>query len=262
LKILPPQTRPPAKPTARRHRPRPAGRWTDYRSCLRWDFGFTCALCLLHEADLYGGQHGEGLGGTTVEHRVARSEDASRENEYENCLYACRFCNRSREARPLARDGARLLDPTRDTWSRHFEASGDRLEPADRDADAAYTHRAYELDDSRKTERRRSRRELVTDRLLLLTDLEEEVAELLRLSDLLRTRDLSSFGRALDRLRSIRADTRRALGDLARYAAAVPADAPGSCRCPAPGQRSLPEELDRQTIEIPDRLGARPPSSS
>jgi 5-methylcytosine-specific restriction endonuclease McrA len=252
LKILPPQTRPPAKPTTRRHRPPPAGRWTDYRPCLRWDFGFTCALCLLHESDLYGGP-GEGLGGTTVEHRVARSKDASRQNDYENCLYACRFCNRSRAALPLWDGGARLLDPTRDAWSQHFLAGDDRLSPVEGDAAAEYTHRAYELDDPRKVARRQARRELLSDRLFLASHLEAESAELLRLADLFRPKDLLRFGRTLELLRSLRADARRALGDLKRYAA-IPVDAPLRCRCPEPGTESLPEELERQTFEVPDDL--------
>lgn len=250
MKILPPQTLPPAKPTRRRHRPKPTSRWTDYRSCLRWDFGFTCALCLLHEADLYGGQPGEGLGGTTIEHRIARSADSARENDYLNCLYACRFCNRSRSAQPLIKSGARLLDPTRAAWARHFLASMDRLLAASGDADAAYTHRAYELDDPRKIARRRARRELLTDRLRLLVGLDSEIGELLRLADFLRRHDLQRFGQTLRQIRSIEADARRALEDVKRFAA-IPTDAPQLCRCRGAINDSIPEELDRQMIEIP-----------
>lgn len=251
MKILPPVTRPPDAPTPRRHRPEPAGDWTAYRACLRWDFGFTCALCLLHEADLYGGHPGEGLGGTTVEHRVPRSEDPARAYEYGNCLYACRLCNRARSARPELHQGARLLDPTEASWSLNFAAADDRLLPLGGNASAAYTHLVYDLDDPRKTERRRARRELLNDRLLLLRGLEVETASLLELADALRQTDRERFIRVLDRLRSIRVEARRALGDLKRYAA-VPTDAPSRCRCRAAGQRTLPVELDRQMIEIPE----------
>jgi hypothetical protein len=218
---------------------------------LRWDFGFTCALCLLHEADLYGGQPGEALGGTTVEHHVARSEDASREDEYTNCLYACRFCNRSRSAKPTRRPGVRLLDPAADAWSEHFAAREDRLKPVEGNPDAAYTHRAYELDDPRKVARRRARRELLTDRLCLLASLESDLAEVLGLAGSLLRRDLETFRAVVQEIRALRANGRRALADLRRYAA-VPTDAPLACRCPPPGDYSLPAELESQTLDVPD----------
>ena len=244
-------TRPAASPIPRRHRPRPAGRWGAYRSCLRWDFGFTCAFCLLHEADLYGGLSGEGLAGTTVEHLIARSADASLANEYENCVYACRWCNRSRSAHPPDHQGARLLDPTRDAWGEHFGAAGDTLVPQSGDTDAQATHRAYALDDPRKVERRRARRELVSDRLRLIAQQAAEFTELLRLADPLRRRDPGRFGRVIREIRRLRDDAGRALRDLRRYEM-VPRDAPRSCRCPSLFERSLPEYLDRQRVDIPD----------
>ncbi len=235
----------------RRHRPRPSSRWTSYRSCLRWDFGFTCVFCLLHEADLFGGQPGEGLGGTTIEHRITRSSDASHENEYENCLYACRFCNRSRSAKPLRRHDARLLDPTRDAWGKHFSVVEDRLRSADGDADAEYTHEAYALDDPRKVERRRARRELISDRQRLLTRLDNELAELLGLAGKARRHSLRLFGEILQEIRHLRGDAQRALRDLKRYAA-VPSDAPEACRCHSSRNHSIPEELGQQTFELPE----------
>lgn len=251
MKILPPQTLPPKTRTIRRHQPRPANRWTSYRSCIRWDFGFTCAFCLLHEADLYGGQPGEGLGGTTIEHRIPRSTDASRENDYDNCLYACRFCNRSRSARSVRRGGTRLLDPTSVAWGEHFTATGDHLRANEEDADAQYTHLAYELDDPRKIGRRRVRRKLVGDRLRVLARLESDIVELLRLAGVARQRDVGRFRQILEEIRGLRNDAHRALEDLKRYAA-VPQDAPQTCRCAPPHNLSLPEELERQTIEVPD----------
>jgi hypothetical protein len=255
LKVLPPQTRTPASPTTRRHQPRLASAPGAYRPCLRWDFGFTCALCLLHEADLYGSQAGgEGTAGFGVEHPTLRSEDPARANDYANCLYACRFCNTSRDAKPSQEGGARLLDPSLDAWGDHFVAAGDRLVPIPGDEDAAYTHRAYEIDDPRKVVRRALRRELITDRLLLVEG-QADILELLRLLDLVRRTDLPSFALYLERLAALRSETFRALGDLERYAA-IPADAPGRCHCSAPGGTySLPEELERQLIEVPDGTG-------
>lgn len=251
MKIWPPRTLPPKTPIARRHRPKPSSRWTRYRACLRWDFGFTCPFCLLHEADLYGGP-GEGLAGTTVEHRIARSADPSKANVYGNCLYACRFCNRARSAAPLREGEARLLDPTRDAWGSHFTATGSRLLPAPDSRDAEYTHRSYEIDDPRKVVRRALRHRLVTDRLELLRLLEEE-AELLQLARAAR-RDPKRFGALLKKIRELRRAARRALEDLGRYEA-VPADAPQACRCGGDHQHSLPAELERQLVEVPDTPG-------
>lgn len=247
MKILPPQTRPPQAPTFRRHQPQPAGRFAAYRACLRWDFGFTCPFCLLHEADLYGGLPGEGLGATTVEHRVLRRDDASRQNDYENCLYACRLCNRSRSVLPLTESGAYLLDPTASAWGAHFECETDLLRPFDGDPDAAYTHRAYELDDPRKVLRRRVRRELVSDRTLLLEDLRVELATLQE--RLNASQGQESRASLLDQLERIRSDARRALADLERYLA-LPVDAPQSCRCQSSRYHSLPDELERQLVEV------------
>ncbi len=201
---------------------------------------------------MYGGQPGEGLGGTTVEHRIPRSSDTSAENDYGNCLYACRFCNRSRSTKPVRQGDVRLLDPTRVAWSEHFTAAGARLRPFEEDADADYTHAAYQLDDPRKVERRRVRNELVRDRLRLLARLGDEITELLRLADAARRRHPRRFSTILKEIRVLQHDTRRALKDLEKYAA-VPGDAPRRCRCHASRALSLPDELERQTIDIPDR---------
>jgi 5-methylcytosine-specific restriction endonuclease McrA len=260
LKILPPRTLPPGAPIPRKHRPAPASHWSPYRACLRWEFGFTCAFCLLHEADLYGGQPGEGLAGTTVEHRIPRSSDPTLENSYENCLYACRLCNRSRSAHPLEPQGATLLDPTQHSWSDHFILADDLLRPvAPSDAAAAYTHRTYQLDDPRKVVRRRTRRELIDDRLQIL-GLSAEIPELLSLADTVRQTDLRRFGEILREIQRIRDDSRRALQDLERYPG-IPADAPETCRCGESADHRLPGYLEEQMLEIPltpDGLPAPP----
>lgn len=249
MKILSPQTLPPREPTRRRHRPLPAKDWSRYRPCLRWDFGFTCPFCLLHEADFYGGQPGEGLGGTTVEHWAPRSSDPERKDDYENCLYACRFCNRSRSVTPILGEGARLLDPTGEAWADHFAATGDLLAPVAGDASASYTHRAYELDDPRKVVRRQLRREVLTDRLALLRFLGAEIEPLLNLAAVLRTRNAKAFGEAMWEIRQLWKDARRAIRDLDRFPA-VPSDAPKACRCPSPAPFRLPPALESQTLEI------------
>lgn len=252
MRILPPRTLPPEEPIRRRHCPAPLERgWAAYRDCLRWDFGFTCAFCLLHDNDLYGGLPGEGLGGSTVEHRAARSADPSSESAYENCFYACRLCNRARSFLPISTAEARLLDPTSDRWGTHFNLAGDQLSPAEGDPDAAYTHRAYQLDDPRKVIRRRARRTWIETQLQHLNDLTGEIAKLLPLADSALRRDLDEFAEVLLTIRAVRADVRRALGALAIYRA-IPADAPSDCRCSPPQDYSLPEWLELQTFTLPD----------
>jgi hypothetical protein len=186
-----------------------------------------------------------------VEHAIARSSDPSLASDYRNLLYACRFCNRSRSTHPVQLGAAQLLDPTRDAWREHFVAVDDRLRPRRHDVNAQLTHRVYHLDDARKVERRRTRRELVTDRLRLVARIETELVELLRLADVLRQRDLPRFGRVLAEIRRLRQDAYRALRDLRRYDA-VPGDAPRSCRCPRPWEHAPPAYLVEQLIEIPD----------
>jgi hypothetical protein len=170
MKILPTRTAPPDAPVKRRHAPRP-GAYKSYRACLRWDFGFTCAFCLLHEADLTEfGVERQGL--TTIEHRILRSVDHALENEYANCYYACRFCNGARSTRAVTSpNGHRLLDPCADVWADHFIAAGDRLLPREGDADAAYTHETYNIDDRRRQVRRRARAETLDEAFADLRDM-------------------------------------------------------------------------------------------
>src|SRR5437879_2619929 len=99
--MLPPQTHPPNEPIRRRHSP-PRLAYEEYRSCLRWEFGFTCAFCLLHEADFVEeGARGTGL--MWIEHHVAQSADPALVDTYENCFYACRYCNGARRIAPVVR---------------------------------------------------------------------------------------------------------------------------------------------------------------
>lgn len=250
MRILPAITQPPREPTARRHEPSPARRWFDYRRCLRWDFGFTCAFCLLHEADLHGEAGSEGLGTFTVEHWRPRSAEPELALEYRNCLWACRLCNRARSNRPIvALDGRHLLDPTQVAWSDRFERTvADELAPRAGDRDARYTWEAYDLDDARKVRRRALRRALITDRLRLVREFREQEAAVL--ADLALQPEAE---RRVDVLRALGLAWRQLqllMGDLQRFAA-IPRDAPGWCRCSAATVLELPEELDRQALDLP-----------
>jgi hypothetical protein len=138
MKTLPPITLPPSHPMIRRHEPKPVRGEQGYqafRACLRWDFGFTCAFCLSHEADLAGGRSIEGLGVMGVEHGLPQSKNPLRRNDYSNCFYACRYCNGARGIRARSVGEGSLLDPTQVAWSDHFYRSGDRLVPFEGDAD-------------------------------------------------------------------------------------------------------------------------------
>ena len=145
MSILPPRTPLPDTPFRRRHTPGTAsGRrgYERYRHCLRWEFGFTCAFCLLHESDLAVGV-GDGLpaagsGQFTIEHLQPQATVPSRRNDYSNCYYACRRCNLARTLKYqlVSRDGAQLLDPCRVAWANHFSAGGDEYRPNENDLHA------------------------------------------------------------------------------------------------------------------------------
>lgn len=165
MKLVPLETRPPAIVRTRRHSPQP-GDYTSYRPCLRWDFGFTCALCLVHESDLAYCVDGTGL--TSIEHFVPKStsDGAEQRNAYTACLYVCRFCNGARGRKPNVSDeGAKLLDPTRTPWSEHFALVHTRLDAIEDDADAQYTCETYDLNDPRRIAIRNQRWRLLKDRL-------------------------------------------------------------------------------------------------
>jgi hypothetical protein len=158
MQILPPITNLPPTPVERRHNPQGAADYGQYRQCLRWDFGFTCAFCLLHEADLV--EHGaEGSALTWVEHRIPQSEDSSQANTYDNCFYSCRYCNRSRSVQAGMEWHRRTARPC-EAWGAHFQLVNDKVVPKRGDHNAAYTEKAYSINVGRKVATRRHRREV------------------------------------------------------------------------------------------------------
>lgn len=185
----------------------------------------------------------------TVEHRIARSADPGQQNRYENCMLACRLCNRARGATPHEGTSYRLLDPTQDSWGDHFELAEDCLRPLFAEGDAAFTHRTYDFDDERKVVRRRLRRLLVTDRLMLLQRIGSELEDLLQLAEVIRSRNLDAFFAAIRDIQLLRADALRALEDL-RLFAAIPSDKPDECRCNSTEHFQLPTEYEAQTIDF------------
>ena len=252
MKILPPTTQPHELPFTRSHDPKPAG-WSggfqEYRACLRWEFGFTCALCLIHEADLADNGIG-GTGLTSVEHITPQSDDPAQANFYRNCLYACKLCNRARSTKPLQDNkGNRLIDPTCEGWAVHFEARDNNLVP--KTGDGEYTRDAYDLNDPRKVDMRSERRERIARWCKLLREGPAQAAALAALA--------GQFAAATDAISGARAelllqasaerieDIRLARKWIERYRG-TPSDADPACRCRI--ALTLPQQIAEQLIEV------------
>ena len=246
MKILPSTTELSTTPIARRHSP-PAGKFPTYRACLRWEFGFSCAFCLLHEADFVaGGIDGTGL--TSVEHQIPRSHAPQLEDEYDNCIYACRFCNGARGDTPnVDVAGRTLLDPCTSAWASHFKREGFSLAPLGDDAE--YTAQTYDLDDPRKVEFRRARTGAITSGLRMLREGPERVVKLLDAAVNAREQDRDVLVATAHDLRGF---ILTAAKTLARYRI-VPLDAPVSCRCGAAFVREAPRFMVAQCLDLEDR---------
>lgn len=243
MKVLPETTNPAPDRIRRQHLPRQS-RYTRYRSCLRWEFGFCCPLCLLHEADLAPASGSEGWGLLGAEHLDPVSAHPELRDEYGNLLYVCRLCNGARGAAPVDGPRGRLLNPCAHPWAGHFTPRSDLLEAAEGDPDASYTAEVYGLNDRRKVALRRLRRERIQECRAMIHDGYHLVARLLAKpfdSVVLETAELL--------FRNIRA----AKKDLERYRA-IPMDAPEVCRCET-GKRpvlGLPDWLEAQVWSLED----------
>lgn len=250
MKILPPRTRPSASLVDRLHTPSTtSGRfgYQKYRACLRWEFGFTCAFCLLHESDL--AEHGaQALALTGVEHFDPVSAQGA-VNSYENCFYTCRLCNGSRRRAPVAdRSGRRLLNPCRDVWMDHFVTTpDDYLLPLPGDSDADYTHISYDLNDPRKVTIRKTRRENIEESVRVLEEAPDLLAGILK-----QIEDEPPMRRTtyLRMARQLRGSIERAVRDLRRYTP-IPRDADSACRCGRSDHHRLPVWLVEQLLDIP-----------
>jgi hypothetical protein len=240
MKVLPEATAPPAAPQHRRHQPRQpqAERgWERYRQCLRWDFGFTCAFCLLHEADV-ARAGSEGWGTFTTEHFIPRSRDASRANDYANCYWCCRRCNSSRNARDVETHEGRLLDPCSTAWAGAFRLDGFEFQGAMQDdRDARRTIAVYDLNDPLKVRARRKRAQVISSAL----DLHRRSWSAIRRLTPQDREFLSDLETALKNLRA-------AFAQLRAFAA-IPEDRVESCECEIGGEFSLPNWLEVQCIE-------------
>lgn len=232
---LPPSTLPWRTRILRRHAPPPVRGRSDfrgYRSCLRWEFGFSCAFCLLHESDLAtAGVDGSGL--MSIEHFIPVHSAEVSGNQYENCFYTCRFCNLSRGSLPVVNaQGLRILNPCEVAWGDFFELRGDEILPRD-SADATYTHEIYDLNDPRKVALRRTRRENLTTVQAYLSESHDLLERAFENAD----PSMVDLAQELWRLANMAAKQR------AQFAA-VPVDA-AECSC---GAASLPEAFAEQLL--------------
>jgi hypothetical protein len=243
--ILPPVTEPWDRKLHRAHQPpRTAAKdgWRSYRPCLRWEFAFSCAFCLCHEADLAtAGVEGWGL--TAIEHFVPKSKSGELRNEVTNLFYVCGRCNRARGIAPNQDDaGGVLLSPCDAAWGEKFTASQGRLEARDaEDADSRYTRDVYRLNDRSKTKIRQIRQQIIASRKSFLERTREKKDELF-------DRAIASGEAAfIDMAYEIRELRHDAALDLLRYRA-VPSDRDRPCGCD--DDPSLPAFLEDQTFDL------------
>ncbi len=254
MKILPSTTLPSKAPFSRSHSPRPAehkGGYRVYRDCLRWEFGFTCALCLLHEADLeeYGVDVSRSAK-TWIEHIVPQSDDPDKVNVYENCLYACCYCNRARSTKPTQDEkGNRLLDPTSSAWAEHFDAVDDKLVP--KTGDGEYTRICYELNDELKVLMRGNRRTQIEKLNKQLREYPAEIEQDVVLAKYLSAsndpRHLEAAEALFRAVVELEEKIQIARTALERYRG-IPNHHPTVCRCRR--ELKLPPQLADQLIEV------------
>ncbi len=247
LTLVPAQTHPPSILRGQRHQPRP-GAYRNYRDCLRWDAGFTCCICLIHESDLAPlGPGVEGTGLTSVEHIEPQAHSTELRDVYTNCAYVCRYCNTARGAKPVNHtSGARLLNPWRDIWGHHFRLEDDHLIAAGSGPegdDARYTAVAYQINDHRRVDMRRKRRTLLADRIPLL---EQDVSAIRALA--IRQQHSADRHKLLLLAQTL-ANTRQHAIEELRSRSAIPSDAPTRCRCDDDEHHCLHEAID--VLQVP-----------
>lgn len=248
LEIVPPRIQIPRTPRRQRHTPRSTNDYRNYRACLRWDAGFTCCFCLVHESDLTRTGTAEGTGLTSIEHLQPQSHAPDLINVYSNCAYACQSCNNVRRCAPSVHpSGARLLDPWRDVWGEHVRLHEDRLEPlhdGDAGRDARYTIQVYRLNHPHKVAMRAARRTHLQEYVRLF---EDDLAELRALAA--RQQSAEARLQLLGWVRRLKEFRRLASEELA-WRRAIPADAPARCRCDGQEHHRLPPETEVLRLQI------------
>lgn len=192
---------------------------------MRWEFAFSCAFCLLHEAQVCPG----GAAGSSqfwIEHLEPQSERPDLRHVYDNLVYACRRCNLARRAHPRTdARGRGLLDPCRDTWAAHFHYDGDQLLALTPDAE--YTSAAYDINEPAKVRLRRDRREAIDESLHILSTAPVLLEQVMARIDFHPGGEPRMRLEVAEQLHKALAAARRTLIQLS----AVPPDASDDCAC-------------------------------
>ncbi len=216
-----------------------------YRSCLRWEFGFTCAFCLLHEA-LIAPEGAKGSARFWIEHLERQETHPDLAHDYDNVVYSCRRCNIARGKSPRCdADGRQLLDPCAQPWSEHFRIHGDCIESIT--ADGEYTRNTYDINSPEKQRLRINQRETLVESLAILRDGPGLLREL--------SRDLDELPFERQQLRhkvmeQLHRNIKGARANLQRLHV-IPADRDEACRCETNQEHRVPTWLHEQCLELP-----------
>lgn len=254
-KVLPPTTLPARAPMQRRHSPTKKNReggYKEYRECLRWEFGFSCAFCLLHEADLATHPDLTKRGGNfETEHLTPQSVDPSRANDYDNCVNACNACNRARSNKLNGPEGQKIIDPVSVAWAEQFDVVGDRLVPKTEDAKCT-SEQVYRINERHKVELRQLRREAISQALEYIVKAPLKIQECDNEARRYANSDEAALRQKAVREHGVaelwRRELQRSRRTLQHYRI-VPITARAPCRC---GERNpeLPPYLADQAIEV------------
>jgi hypothetical protein len=139
-----------------------------------------------------------------------------------------------------------LKTSTNHAWAESFFLSDDRLLPDTTDPDAVYTAEAYDLNDPRKVERRRLRRERLAEWRRILRQGPWQIQSLIALSE---KAPLAEAVVLVDTALSLRSQVFRASFEVQRYAA-VPRDSDDVCLCGRDEHHRLPEWLALQAQDL------------
>jgi hypothetical protein len=237
MRIVSRKPRIPPSPWHRRHSPKPATAssrgYEVYRPCLRWEFGFACPFCLLHEVQV-APTGARGSRTFWIEHVLTSKESPDDRSEYMAIVYACARCNNARGSRPSTQDGAALLNPSVQSWSEHFQWSGHELKPITEDA--KLTAEVYDINSPVKLGLREELERIIDENVRLLRSGPAMISELMADLDSLPSDRRVSRLQIISQLHSCLIRARSSLERLR----AVPHDADVTCRCESPPPYDLP----------------------
>lgn len=115
-----------SEPLPREHVPPRQSEALSYRPCLRLEFGYKCAYCIAHEAEV---ARGASHGLFEVEHFKPEHRFGNLRTVYGNLLWACARCNRTKGKRwPSAAAesrGERFVNPCEEALGEHLEIVDD-----------------------------------------------------------------------------------------------------------------------------------------